>query len=72
MVAAGYGCTLAPAVTVVGRGAPVPGTATRSLAPGTVGRKVRIAFRETFPRRPTVEAVAKAIRTLLLGELNPL
>lgn len=67
MVAAGYGCTLAPAIVVAGRASPVTGTVTRPLSPGTVGRKVRIAFRETFPRRPAIEAVAAAIRTLHLG-----
>ncbi|MGQ3048089.1 MAG: LysR substrate-binding domain-containing protein [Niveispirillum sp.] len=67
MVAAGYGCTLAPAVTVAGRASPVSGTVTQPLAPGTAGRTVRLAFRETFPRRTAVEAVAAAIRTLHPG-----
>ncbi|MBP7339906.1 LysR substrate-binding domain-containing protein [Niveispirillum sp.] len=67
MVAAGYGCTLAPALVVAGRTAPVPGTVARPLAPGSAGRTVRLAFRETFPRRQAVEAVAETIRSLRLG-----
>lgn len=67
MVAAGYGCTLAPALVVAGRTEPVPGTVARPLVPGSAGRCVRLAFRETFPRRQAVEAVAEAIRSLRLG-----
>lgn len=67
MVGAGYGCTLAPALVVAGRAAPVPGTVARPLVPGTAGRTVRLAVRETFPRRQAVEAVAETIRSLQLG-----
>lgn len=67
MVAAGYGCTLAPALMVAGRAVPLPGTVIRPLVPGSAGRRVRLAFRETFPRRKAVEAVAEAIRSLRLG-----
>ncbi|MFV3129431.1 LysR substrate-binding domain-containing protein [Niveispirillum sp. KHB5.9] len=67
MVAAGYGCTLAPALVVAGRAVPVPGTVTRPLVPGSAGRSVRLAFRETFPRRQAVEAVVEMIRSLRLG-----
>lgn len=67
MVAAGYGCTLAPALVVAGRSAPVPGTVSRPLVPGTAGRTVRLAFRETFPRPQAVKAVAEVIRSLRLG-----
>lgn len=67
MVAAGYGCTLAPALVVAGRDAPVPGTVARPLVPGSAGRTVRLAFRETFPRRQAVQAVAEIIQSLRLG-----
>ncbi|MFY8095018.1 MAG: LysR substrate-binding domain-containing protein [Niveispirillum sp.] len=67
MVAAGYGCTLAPALVVAGRAVPVPGTVARPLVPGTAGRTVRLAFRETFPRREAVDAMAQTIRSLRLG-----
>lgn len=65
MVAAGYGCTLAPALAVAGR-APVPGTIVRPLAPGLAGRTVRLAFRNTFPRRQLVEVMASVISGLKL------
>ncbi|OYQ37401.1 LysR family transcriptional regulator [Niveispirillum lacus] len=67
MVAAGYGCTLAPALVVAGRNVPVPGTVARPLLPGIAGRTVRLAFRTTFPRRGAVEAVAESIQSLRLG-----
>lgn len=67
MVAAGYGCTLAPALMVAGRSAPTPGTIAKPLVPGLAGRTVRLAFRETFPRRQAVEAVAQVISALHLG-----
>lgn len=72
MVAAGYGCTLAPALVVAGRAVPVPGTVTRPLVPGSAGRSVRLAFRGTFPRRPAVDAVAEMIRSLRLGGTCPM
>ncbi|MFV3076069.1 LysR substrate-binding domain-containing protein [Niveispirillum fermenti] len=67
MVAAGYGCTLAPALMVAGRSSPAPGTIARPLTAGVAGRTIRLAFRETFPRRQAVEAVAQVISGLSLG-----
>lgn len=66
MVAAGYGCTLAPALAVADRPVPVPGTLVRPLSPGLASRTVRLAFRDSFPRRQVVEVMAAMIRKLEL------
>lgn len=66
MVAAGYGCTLVPALVLSGRPLPV-GTATRPLVPGLAGRTVRLVCRERFPRRPLLDTIATVVRGLDLG-----
>jgi len=66
MVAAGYGCTLAPALAVADRPVPVPGTLLRPLSPRLASRTVRLAFRNSFPRRQVVEVMADMIRGLEL------
>lgn len=66
MVAAGYGCTLVPALVLAGRPLPA-GTLVRPLIPGLAGRTVRLICRDRFPRRPLLDAIATVVRQLDLG-----
>ena len=58
LVAAGYGCTLVPALAMRGPWTTDMGVMSRSLDLPSARRRVRLVFRASFPRRAALEAIA--------------
>ena len=65
LVGAGYGSTLVPALAVRGGWMTDSGIIARQLAFRDAFRRVRIAYRKTFPRQAALEALGDIIRSHL-------
>lgn len=65
LVSAGHGCTLVPALAVLGTWLSGSGVIARKLDIPGARRRVRMVFRNTFPRRPALQALAEVIRDSL-------
>lgn len=72
MVGAGFGCTLVPALAVRGGWTTDMGIQTRALELPSARRRVSLAFRTSFPRRPALEALAGVILDRLPNTVRPL
>ena len=72
MVGAGFGCTLVPALAVRGGWTTDMGIQTRALELPSAQRRVVIAYRKSFPRRPALEALAAVILDHLPNTVRPL
>lgn len=70
MVAAGYGCTLLPALALAGRPRKAP-LDVKPVAGGAAARRIALVFRKTFPRRATLERLADFIRGELPDAVMP-
>ncbi|MEO3427568.1 LysR substrate-binding domain-containing protein [Pelagibius sp. CAU 1746] len=68
MVAAGFGCTLVPALAVE---RPHPGIVARPLKLATAARPVALWYRRSFPQPRLVEALAEVIFTVLPDTVEP-
>ena len=62
LVGAGFGCTLVPALALRGAWATGSGVVVRPLDLPDAHRRVSLVFRNSFPRRPALEAFAQSIR----------
>ena len=62
LVGAGFGCTLVPALALRGAWATGSGVVVRPLNLSDAYRTVSLVFRNSFPRRPALEAFAQTIR----------
>lgn len=70
MVAAGYGCTLVPALALAGRHGKAPLDA-KPLAGDAAARRIALVYRKTFPRRATLEQLVAFIRGKLPDTVRP-
>jgi LysR family hydrogen peroxide-inducible transcriptional activator len=61
LVAAGYGCTLVPALAVHGGWITASGVIARKLAVPEAYRCVRLVYRQSFPQSQTLAALAEVI-----------
>jgi LysR family transcriptional regulator, hydrogen peroxide-inducible genes activator len=61
LVGAGFGCTLVPALAVRGPWMTDSGIIARQLEKPGAGRRVRLVYRKSFPRRAALEAFAGVI-----------
>ncbi|EGW53392.1 LysR substrate-binding domain-containing protein [Candidatus Endoriftia persephonae] len=61
LVAAGYGCTLVPALTVHGSGLIGSGVIARKLEIPTAFRRIRLVYRSSFPRKTMLQGLAQLI-----------
>jgi LysR family hydrogen peroxide-inducible transcriptional activator len=62
LVGAGFGCTLVPALAIRGSWMTDSGVIARKLELRDTYRRISLAFRHSFPRRPALEAFADVIR----------
>ena len=65
LVAAGFGCTLVPALAMRGSWSSGSGVVAQPLELPDAYRRVVLVFRHSFPRRQSLEALAEVIRTNL-------
>ncbi|MCB9948051.1 MAG: LysR family transcriptional regulator [Rhodospirillaceae bacterium] len=72
MVAAGYGCTLMPALAVRGPWLTDMGIIARPIDSPNAKRTVRLVFRRSFPRRAALHALAGVIVLNLPNTVTPL
>lgn len=61
LVSAGFGCTLVPALALAGSWTSGTGVVVRPLNLPEAYRNVSLVFRNSFPRRPALEAFAQTI-----------
>ncbi len=71
LVAAGYGCTLVPALAMRGPWMTDMGVMTRPLDLPSGRRLVRLVHRQSFPRRAALEALAALIVEALPNSVTP-
>ncbi len=62
LVAAGLGCTLVPALATRGPLVKESGVRVRELGLADTYRRISLAFRRSFPRRPALEAFADVVQ----------
>jgi len=72
MVAAGFGCTLLPALALKTASARDKGIIARQLKLPDTYRRVSLAYRRTFPRRQALEAFANIVLENLPKTVRPL
>jgi LysR family hydrogen peroxide-inducible transcriptional activator len=71
-VGAGFGCTLVPALATRGSWTTDSGIIARRLELPDSYRRISLAFRRSFPRRPALEAFAEVIRAQLPNTVRAL
>ncbi len=71
MVAAGYGCTLLPALALRGKRPRRTPIDAKPLSAPTASRQIAIVFRKTFPRPACLERLAELIRVKLPDAVTP-
>jgi len=72
MVAAGFGCTLLPALALNTVSAKDKGVLTRQLQLPDTYRQISLVYRRTFPRRKALEAFAEVVLENLPDTIRPL
>ena len=72
MVAAGYGCTLLPALALHGRRSRRAPLDAKPIDAAKASRRIALVFRKTFPRRGSLEQLAELIRGKLPDAVQPL
>jgi LysR family hydrogen peroxide-inducible transcriptional activator len=72
LVGAGFGCTLVPALATRGSWTTDSGIIARRLELPDSYRRISLAFRRSFPRRPALEAFAEVIRAQLPNTVRAL
>lgn len=72
MVAAGYGCTLLPALALHGRRSRRSLLDAKPMSAAKASRRVALVFRKTFPRRDSLAQLAELIRSKLPAAVAPL
>lgn len=65
LVAAGYGCTLVPALSIHGGWMTASGVIARKLDIPEAKRRIRMVYRNSFPQPQTLKALADVIKTNL-------
>ena len=72
MVAAGYGCTLLPALALHGRRSRRAPLDAKPMSAAKASRRIALVFRKTFPRRDSLAQLAELIRGKLPAAVAPL
>ncbi|MCK4587614.1 MAG: hydrogen peroxide-inducible genes activator, partial [Gammaproteobacteria bacterium] len=65
LVAAGYGCTLVPALSVHGGWMTASGVIARQLDVPDAKRRIRMVYRKSFPQPQTLKVLAEVINNNL-------
>lgn len=71
LVAAGYGCTLVPALSIHGSWMTASGVIARKLDIPEAKRRVRMVYRHSFPQPQTLKAFSEVIKNSLPNTVQP-
>lgn len=72
LVGAGFGCTLVPALAIRGPWMTDTGIIARKLELPHASRRVSLVFRQSFPRRQVLDALAQILLGLLPNTVKPI